>query len=289
MTQADFLLKCDIQNILNNGIKDENPRPHYADGTPAHTYFVNHVVRKYRLDKGEFPICTLRPIAWKNAIKEIFWIFQDQSNSLDVLENKYQIFWWRDWESKDMPGTIGVRYGETVRRHDLLNKLLKDIKENPYGRRHIMSLWQEDDFKASDGLMPCAYETIWNVRGEYLDMVLVQRSGDMLTASGAGAVNEVQYAALLMMVAKATGYKPGVFTHFVANEQIYDRHIGAAKELLKRCEELKAEHPYLNYEFQNVEMKFNPKSDDFYDFSIDDFELVGYEPIRPQLKLELGI
>lgn len=153
-----------------------------------------------------------------------------------------------------------------------------------------MSLWQEDDFKESDGLMPCAYETIWNVRGEYLDMVLIQRSGDMLTASGAGGVNEVQYACLLLMIAKTTGYKPGIFTHFVANEQIYDRHIDAAKELLKRAD---SQSLIMNdrkqYEFQPVLMEFNPKSDDFYEFTIDDFKLIGYEPIRPQLKLELGI
>lgn len=237
-----------------------------------------------------FPICTLRPIAWKNAIKEILWIFQDQSNSLDVLENKYGIHWWNSWESKDIPGTIGVRYGATVKKYDLVNKLINDIKMNPYGRRHIMSLWQEDDFKESDGLMPCAYETIWNVRGEYLDMVLIQRSGDMITASGAGGVNEVQYAALLMMIAKTTGYKPGIFTHFVANEQIYDRHIDAAKELLKRAD---SQSLIMNdrkqYEFQPILMEFNPKSNNFYEFTIDDFELVGYDPMKPQLKLELGI
>ena len=153
-----------------------------------------------------------------------------------------------------------------------------------------MSLWQEDDFKESDGLMPCAYETIWNVRGEYLDMVLIQRSGDMLTASGAGGVNEVQYATLLMMIAKTTGYKPGMFTHFVANEQIYDRHIDAAKELLKRAD---SQSLIMNdrkqYEFQPILMEFNPKSNNFYEFTIDDFELVGYDPMKPQLKLELGI
>ncbi len=289
MTRADFLLKCDIQNILNNGYKDENPRPYYEDGTPAYTYSVNHVLRTYHLDKGEFPICTLRPIAWKSAIKEIFWIYQDASNSLELLKNKYNVHYWDQWESKDLQGTIGVRYGETVRRHNLLNNLLNDIKENPYGRRHIMSLWQEDDFKESDGLMPCCYETIWNVRGEYLDMFLNQRSGDMLTASGAGGVNEVQYAALLMMVAKATGYKPGKFTHFVANEQIYDRHMDAANELLQRCDRLKSDEPYYKYHFDKVEMLFTPKSDNFYDFTIDDFQLQDYEPIKPQLKLELGI
>ena len=289
MTRADLFLKNDIQNILNNGIIDKDPRPHYSDGSPAHTYFVNHVMRQYNLNKGEFPICTLRPIAWKNAIKEILWIYQDQSNSLNMLENKYGIHWWNEWESKDIPGTIGVRYGETVRRHKLIDNLINDIKNNPYGRRHIISLWQESDFKLSDGLMPCCYETIWNVRGEYLDMMMIQRSGDMLTASGAGGVNEVQYAALQIMIAKTTGYKPGKFTHIVANEQIYDRHIDAAKELLKRGELFKTDDPYYHYKFEQVSMKFSPKSDDFYDFKIDDFDLIGYDPIKPQLKLELGI
>ena len=216
MTKADEYLVRDIHNILENGVMDENPRPKYADGTPAHTCFVTHVVRQYDLSKGEFPICTLRPIAWKSAIKEMFWIFQDQSNDLSLLREKYGVKAWDLWESKDMPGTIGKRYGYTVNHYDLLNKrILEDIKKDPYGRYHIMNLWQEQDMAESDGLKPCAYETIFTVRGRYLDMVLNQRSGDMLVASGAGHWNEVQYAALLMMVARDTGYEPGKFTHIV--------------------------------------------------------------------------
>ena len=234
-TKADYYLKRDIKNILFNGYKDINPRPKYKDGTPAYTYSVNQVVRTYDLSKGEFPITTLRPIAWKSGIKEIFWIYQDQSNSLDILKNKHNIHWWDEWESKDLPSTIGVRYGETVRRHDLIAKLINGIKQDPYGRRHIMSLWQNEDFEMSDGLMPCAFLTMWNVRNkngkEYLDMTLVQRSGDMLTASGAGGVNEIQYAALQIMIARHCGYEAGVFTHFVQNEQIYDRHIEQALEM----------------------------------------------------------
>lgn len=292
MTRADLLLVNDIRNILANGTKDENPRPKYEDGTPAYTYFVNHVVRTYNL-QTEFPICTLRPIAWKSAIKELLWIYQDQSSSLPLLKDKYNVNYWDAWESKDIPGTIGVRYGATVRKHNLLNNLITDIKENPYGRRHIMSLWQEEDFKESDGLMPCAFLTIWNVRGKYLDMCLIQRSGDMITASGAGGVNEVQYACLQMMIAKATGYKAGKFTHFVANEQIYDRHVDAANELLIRAKQQKLDlstsNGHYDYEFEPVKMNFNPKSDNFYDFSIEDFSLENYNPIKPQIKLELGI
>ena len=277
---ADEYLKADIKNILNKGQKDENPRPKYEDGTPAYTYFVTHNVRTYDLSKGEFPVTTLRPIAWKSAIKEILWIYQDASNSLDTLKNKYSISWWNSWESKNIPGTIGNRYGHTVARYDLMNKrVLEDIKKDPYGRYHIMNLWQEDELQSSDGLKPCAYETIWTVRGNYLDMFLNQRSGDMLVASGAGNVNEVQYAALLMMVARDTGYEPGKFTHMVVNEQIYDRHIENAKELLNRQSDI-SKVPV---------MKLNKDKTGFYDFTIDDFELTDYEPVKPNLKFELGV
>lgn len=160
-----------------------------------------------------------------------------------------------------------------------MNKLLIGIKENPYSRYHIMNLWQEEEFLRSDGLKPCAYETIWTVRGEYLDMFLDQRSGDMLVASGAGCVNEVQYAALLMMVARDTGYKPGKFTHMVVNEQIYDRHIEQANELLARI-------PQVN---KSPKLILNEEKNNFYDFKIDDFTLVDYEPVKPQLKFDLGI
>ena len=277
---ADEYLKLDIEKILYNGQRDENPRPKYEDGTAAYTYFVTHNVRTYDLSKGEFPITTLRPIAWKSAIKEVLWIYQDASNSLDVLKDKYKISWWNSWESKNFPGTIGKRYGHTVARYDLMNKrVLEDIKEDPYGRYHIMNLWQEDELRSSDGLKPCAYETIWTVRGNYLDMFLNQRSGDMLVASGAGNVNEVQYAALLMMVARDTGYEPGKFTHMVVNEQIYDRHIENAKELLDRQSDT-SKVPI---------MKLNKDKISFYDFTIDDFELIDYEPVKPNLKFDLGV
>lgn len=277
---ADEYLKEDIRNILNNGQKDENPRPKYEDGTPAYTYFVTHNVRTYDLSKGEFPITTLRPIAWKNAIKEVLWIYQDASNDLNVLENKYNIHWWNSWESQNIPGTIGNRYGHTVARYDLMNKrVLDDIKKDPYGRYHIMNLWQEDELRSSDGLKPCAYETIWTVRGKYLDMFLNQRSGDMLVASGAGNVNEVQYAALLMMVARDTGYEPGKFTHMVVNEQIYNRHIENAITLLNRQ----------NDSDKVPTMKLNEKKTNFYDFTIEDFELHDYEPVKPNLKFDLGV
>jgi thymidylate synthase len=280
MTRADILLHQEILEILENGYKDVNPRPKYPDGTPAHTYSINHVVRSYDLSAREFPICTLRPMAWKTAIKEIFTIYQKPTNNLAEMREA-GVTWWDEWDIGD--GTIGQRYGATVSRYDLINNLIKDIENDPYGRRKIVSLWQEADLHETPGLAPCAFLTIWNVRGDKLDMMLVQRSGDMLTASGAGGINEIQYAALLMMIARHTGYAPGVFTHVVANEQIYDRHIDAAHEMLARfqCE--------LEPDYEKVTVILNPDKTNFYDMTIDDFIVMGYDPIKPQLRLELGI
>lgn len=286
MTKADRYLKYDIKRILNDGFKDEDPRPRYSDGTPAHTLSVNHAARQYDLANGEFPICTLRPIAWKTAIREIFTIYQKPTNVLSEME-EMGVRWWSPWDIGN--GTIGQRYGATVKRYDLVNNLIKDLTENPYGRRHIMDLWQENDLKETDGLSPCAFLTIWNVRlsdnKKYLDMLLVQRSGDMLTASGAGGANEVQYAALLMMIARHCGYIPGVFSHIVANEQIYDRHMEQADTLLERYYEQTAYHD----KSKLPKLVLNPDKQDFYDFTIEDFEMINYDPIKPQLKFDLGI
>ncbi len=294
MTRADFYMEQDINNILDNGYLDVNPRPKYKDGTPAHTLSVNHVMRKYDLSDGEFPICTLRPMAWKTGIKEIFTIYQKPTNNLSEMR-AMGVNWWDDWDIGD--GTIGQRYGATVSRYDLINNLIEDIKRNPYGRRKIVSLWQEADLHETAGLAPCAFLTIWNVRNnkengkEYLDMCLIQRSGDMLTASGAGGINEIQYAALLMMIARHCGYEAGMFTHFVANEQIYDRHIEQAKEMIDRVGQAAIRDYERGYyeEIKKPILILNPDKTNFYDMTIDDFVMENYEPIKPQLKLELGI
>ena len=287
---ADHYMYGAIDDILNNGYKDINPRPHYEDGTPAHTFSINHVFRSYDLSKGNFPICTLRPQAWKTGIKEIFTIYQKPTNSIAEMCER-GVTWWGEWDIGD--GTIGQRYGATVKRYDLVNKLINDIKNDPYGRRKIISLWQEADLTETPGLAPCAFQTIWNVRGEYLDMLLVQRSGDMLTASGPGGINEIQYAAFLMMIARHTGYKPGVFSHIVANEQIYDRHIEAAHEMMYRYMS-KTNKQIVDDVLYDIPRNqpmliLNPEKTNFFEITIDDFTMVNYDPIKPQLKLELGI
>lgn len=278
MTRVDDVFKSNLRDILDNGSWDENPRPKYeSDGKPANTLFITDVYEKYYSD--ETPITNLRPIAWKSAIREMMVIYQIQSSKIKDFESM-DINWWKQWSIGD--GTIGKRYGHTVRRYDLVNNLLNELKENPFGRRHIMSLWQEQEFiDGREGLAPCAFMTMWSVRknknGEYcLDLSLTQRSSDFLTA---GHINLIQYKALQMMVAKHLSYKVGTFSRHTMNLHIYDRHIPQLVEIMKR--EYFDDEPKL---ILNV-----PDGTDFYDISIDNFEMIGYNPIKPQLKFELGI
>ena len=278
MTKADKNFKELCTRILEEGYntKGEKVRPKYADGTPSHTYFVNQVWEEYDLQKGEFPILTLRHIAWKSSIKEILWIYQDQTNSLDVLEDKYDIHWWNDWEV-EQSRTIGQRYGATVKRYDLMNKLLNGLKTQPYGRRHIINLYQYQDFQETDGLFPCAMETHWSVRDGILDMTLIQRSSDVPVAN---AINKLQYVALMMMVARHCDFKLGKFCHFVQNAHIYDRHIEQVKEMLER----KGQE-----DCTDLRLVLDTDKTDFYTFTLEDFKLENYEPNKPNFKFELAI
>lgn len=156
-----------------------------------------------------------------------------------------------------------------------MNRLLDGLINEPYTRRHIIDLYQYADFEETEGLNPCAFMTIWSVRGKYLDMTLTQRSSDYLVA---GAINKMQYVALMMMVARHVGLEPGNFMHVVENLHIYDRHIEQARELLRREGSSKV-----------PKLILNPKKKNFYDFTVDDFQLLHYEPTKPQLKFELGI
>ena len=286
-TKGDMYTKVLLNDILQNGTMDHNPRPHYEDGEPAHTLSLNHgrtstKVFTYDISKGESPFITLRPIAVKSAIGELLWIYKDASNNLDKLA-EYGITWWDDWDIGDR--TIGSVYGETVRRYDLMKKLLEGIKKDPDGRRHIMSLWQEKELAEKHGLKPCAYLTTFNVRHEwdgkdYLDMSLKQRSSDFCVA---GCINQMQYLVLQTLVARHLGYEVGQFTWQYDNIQIYDRHVEQAIEMLNRepvtCE---------------PKIEVNEEKTNFYDIEQEDVRVTGVprELIKkknPPLKFDLGI
>ena len=277
MSKADKYYIQNLKNIIWEGSWDENPRPKYSDGTPAHSKFITQVFEEYDILKGEFPITTLRNTAIKTGIKEILWIYQKQTSSLEVAR-ELGINWWEEWNIGD--NSIGQRYGATIKRYDLMNKLLDGLVNDPFGRRHIISMYQYVDLEETNGLFPCAYETIWSVRkvGEdkVLDMTLIQRSNDYLVAS---YINKVQYLALQMMVAGHCGYKVGKFCHLVQNLHIYDRHFDAVTELINRTP-LETDLPY-------IELLENKS---FYDYTIDDFKAHNVDKImKINSKLELAI
>lgn len=275
MNKADRYYKENLGLIKHEGCLDVNPRPKYADGTPAHCKFITQVFERYDISKGEFPITTLRNTAIKTGIREILWIYQEQSNSLSKAR-EMGIDWWDEWDIGD--GTIGERYGATVKKYKLMDNLLYNLEHDPFSRRHIINLFQESDLNQTKGLYPCAYETIWSVRnvgGEYyLDLSLNQRSNDYIMA---GYINKIQYVALQMMVAGHLNYKVGKFCHFVQNLHVYDRHYDALEELINRSP----------LQLQpRIELK---GSKNFYEYDIDDFTLIDTGIPKINSKLELAI
>ena len=277
MSKADKYYIQNIQKIMSDGSWDENPRPKYEDGTPANSKFITGIFEEYDISKEEFPIPTLRNTAIKTGIKEILWIYQKQTSSLKVAR-EMGINWWEEWNIGD--DTIGQRYGATIKRYDLMNKLLDGLVNDPFGRRHIISMYQYVDLEETNGLFPCAYEILCSVRkvdkDKVLDMTLVQRSNDYLVA---GYINKVQYLALQMMVAGHCGYKVGKFCHLVQNLHIYDRHFDGVSELLDRTP-LETDLPY-------IELTENKN---FYDYTIDDFKVYNIDKItKLSSQLELAI
>lgn len=276
MIKADKYYINNLNKIINEGCYDENPRPKWGDGTPAHSKFITQVFEEYDISKGEFPITTLRNTAIKTGIKEIFWIYQKQSNSL-IVAKELGINWWDEWDIGD--GTIGQRYGATINKYGLIDNLLDELKNNPFGRRHIINMYQYEDMNSSPGLHPCAFETLWSVRkindDFYLDLTLNQRSNDYIMA---GYINKVQYLALQMMVAGHCGYKVGKFCHFVQNLHIYDRHLDSVDELLSR-KPLEVQPKIVLKEEKN-----------FYDYTINDFVITGIDGIKKlSNKLEIAV
>ena len=288
-TKGDMYTKLLFDDILQRGCLDYDPRPKYEDGEPAHTLSLNHGlttcgITTYDLTKGESPLITLRPIATKSSIGELLWIYQDESNNLDLLKEKYGITWWDQWEVENTR-TIGSVYGETVRVYNSMRRLLDGLEKDKYGRRHIICLWQENQFEKPHGLKPCAYLTTFNVRKEwdskeYLDMSLKQRSSDFATA---GCINQVQYLVFQHLIARHLDLIPGQFTWQYDNIQIYDRHIEQVIEMMNRTP--------INC---NPKIEINPNKTNFYDMEVDDIKIVDYpkqliKEKNPQLRFPIGV
>lgn len=264
MSKADEIFIANCKDIIENGSSTENEkvRPKWADGSFAYTIKKFGVVNRYDLSK-EFPITTLRYTNWKAAIDEILWIWQKKSNKLSELNSHI----WDEWGGED--GSIGKAYGYQLGvKHkykegefDQVDRVLFDLKNNPYSRRIMTNIYTFSDLHEMN-LYPCAYSMTFNVADGKLNSILNQRSQDTLMANN---WNVVQYAALIHMFAQVSGLEAGELVHVISDMHIYDRHVELVKEIISR-------KPLIAPKFTiNKEVK------DFYDFKVEDFEIIGYE------------
>lgn len=274
-----FIAMC--KKIISEGWNDQDVsvRTKWKDGTPAHTIKTFGICNTYDLQK-EFPISTLRHLNFKGCIDEILWIFSKKSNNLKDLNSKI----WTSWAVKSVETgelTINKSYGYQLGRKidfpegqmDQVDWILKSLETNPYNRRMITSIFNHDDLKDMP-LYPCAWSLTLNASNGVLNMVLNQRSQDVLTAN---CWNVSQYAILLTMFAIHAKLKPGKLLHVIADAHIYDRHVETVKNLISL-------QPY-----EAPKLIVNPDIKNFYDFRVEDFQLENYKHYNQIKNLEVAI
>ena len=269
MSYADKVFIDMCKDILENGTSTEGEkvRPKWEDGSFAYTIKRFGVVNRYDLSK-EFPILTLRPVALKSATDEVLWIWQQKSNNINDLHSHI----WDSWADED--GSIGKAYGYQLGvKHqykegmmDQVDRVIYDLKNNPYSRRIMTNIYVHQDLHEMN-LYPCAYSMTFNVTKKpdreklTLNAVLNQRSQDILAANG---WNVAQYAVLVHMIAQVVDMEVGELVHVIADAHIYDRHIPMIKELIERpC-------------YDAPKFWLNPEIKDFYQFTRNDVKLIDY-------------
>ena len=276
MAIADEIFIQNMNDILNNGTWDTDypVRPHWADGTPAHTVKKFCIVNRYDLSK-ELPILTIRRTYFKSCLDELLWIWQKKSNNIHDLHSHV----WDSWA--DETGSIGKAYGYQLAKKsiypegefDQVDRVLYDLKHNPHSRRIMTNLYNFEDLHEMH-LYPCAYSMTFNVTGDTLNGILNQRSNDMLAANN---WNVLQYSLLLIMFAQVSGLKVGELVHVIADAHVYDRHVPIVKEII-------AKKPH-----KAPKLWVDPNVKNFYDFTVDSFKLIDYEYEPLEKKFEVAI
>lgn len=276
MSRADQIFIDNCKDILAHGVwdTDQNVRPKWEDGTPAHTVKKFGIVNRYDL-REEFPVLTVRKQFFKSALDELLWIWQKKSNNVHELSSHI----WDAWA--DESGSIGKAYGYQLGvKHiypegefDQVDRVLYDLKHNPASRRIMTNIYNHHDLHEM-ALYPCAYSMTFNVSGKTLNAILNQRSQDMLTANG---WNVMQYAALVHMMAQVSGLEAGELVHVIADAHIYDRHVPVVEQLIERKP------------FDAPTLWIDKEIDDFYAFTKDSLKLEGYQGHPLEEKIPVAV
>jgi len=257
-----------LDRVLTEGVKKED-----RTGTGTISVF-GHQMR-FNLQDG-FPLITTKKVHLKSIIHELLWFIKGSTNTKYLQENGVRI--WNEWADAD--GELGRIYGyqwrswttENSGHIDQLTNVIKQLKENPNSRRHIVSAWNVGDLDKMN-LPPCHILFQFYVADNKLSCQLYQRSADIFLGV---PFNIASYALLIMMVARETGYKLGDFVHTLGDAHIYTNHIEQVKLQLSR-EPRELPKMILNPEIKNV-----------IDFKSEDFKLENYNP-HPHIKGAISV
>ncbi len=283
----DYLDLC--KRILSEGVRVENRTGIDTIKVPSH---------HFHFDLGEeFPVLTTKQLFIRQAVLEMLWFYQAQSNDVRWLQDR-DVNIWNEWEidedgfwtatqmlpdengrlvkqeirkefGKEWAHTIGTAYGWIINKFQLTQKLIDTLKNNPRDRRMIMSLYQ-NDYLDTAVLPSCVWSSEWDVTDGKLNAWVHQRSCDVPLGL---PFNVTQYSVLLMMLCHVTGLEPGTLDWSIKDAHIYVNQIDGIKEQIRRFDE--------NGSLPAPKLWLNPEVKDFFEFDnsrdIKDIKLIDYQ------------
>ena len=280
MSKFDVLYLDLCDDILTHGFREKG-RNGYTFRIPG---------RHWVIDLGEeFPILTSKKTAWKSAVREMYWIWKENSIDVRWLQER-GIHIWDKFEidedgyytnpdtgevkffGEEYAHTIGTSYGYIIAnggepdKPNQIIEAIRKIKEEPADRRNIVTMWQPPFFGKAV-LPPCVYKVQFLVINGKLYLFVEQRSCDTFIGL---PFNVPQYAALGLHIAHVCGLKPGQLHYNIVDAHIYEEHVDVVKEMLSRRDEiLPAPKVWINPEVKNFF--------EFEDKNLDDFKLIDYQ------------
>jgi thymidylate synthase len=283
----DYLDLC--RKILSEGVEVENRTGINTIKIPSHHFHFDL--------SEEYPILTTKQLFIRQAVIEMLWIYQEQSNDVRWLQER-NVHIWDEWEidengiwtaeqmlpdengkltkqtihkqfPKEYAHTIGTAYGFIVNKFQMTQNLIDKIKNQPEDRRMVMTLWQ-NDYLETAVLPSCVWSSEWDVTNGKLNCWVHQRSCDVPLGL---PFNVTQYATLLCMLAKVCGLKPGTIDWSIKDAHIYVNQVDGIKEQIKRQDE--------NGDLPAPTLWLNPEVDDFFKFDnsteLKDIKLENYQ------------